>query len=109
MPKYYKVKKVILADDILKEKYHNYLSEVEIGMVEGPAMTYEKFIDYDLMHEEITMKCLECLSQDKYEHSHFHFMMVMDETPFPLTYCPSCGRKAYMPLDIYRKIKGYRN
>lgn len=108
MPKYYTVKKVIIPENILKEKYDFYLSEIKKGIVSGPPMSYEDFIDYDLMHEEITMKCLECRFQDKYEHSHFHYLMIMDNIPFPLTVCPGCGKKAYMPLDVYRKIKGYK-
>ena len=70
-------------------------------------MSFDDYFNYDALFEEITMKCLECRHQEKFEHSHMQFLMEMTGTPFPFDQCPKCGMNAFMPLDVYRKIKGY--
>lgn len=108
MPKYYTVKKIEISEDDKNNRYNDYLNEVKLGNLPTPALTIDQYFDYDMLFEEVTMKCLECRFQDKYEHSHMHMSMVANNTPFSLEMCPECGMTSFMPLDVYRKIKGYK-
>ncbi|VEU81096.1 hypothetical protein [Haploplasma axanthum] len=56
MPKYYSIKKFEISDDNLKSKYQDYLREVLLGNLPAPALSYEKFIDFEPMFEEVIMK-----------------------------------------------------
>ena len=109
MPKYYTVTKIVISEKDLKERYVDYIKEVNLGNLPSPALTYDDYINYDSMYEQITMKCLECRFQDKYEHSHMLMSMIANNTPFPIEICPACGKLSFMPFDVYRKIKGYRD
>lgn len=107
MPKYYTVKKIEISDNDKKSRYDDYLNEVKLGNLPTPAMSFDEYFNYDALFEEITMKCLECRHQEKFEDSHMQFLMEMTGTPFPFDQCLKCGMNAFMPLDVYRKIKGY--
>lgn len=99
MPKSFSTIKRPLSADEKRERALDFNSYGD-GFVD-----VEAFVKKDIFKESIFLKCLKCDYQEEVDYDIVSECWDDSESPYPISYCPHCGRDKFVPLDIYNQLK----